>query len=278
MSIIAALLNFLTEISNLIAQSRGLTLPTAAELAHFWESLPPATCMPNHCFCEPVVSGLIRQPINTWSNLAFILAAAMVTLIALGDFWNGPYKQADTNLMRAQWIYPAIYVYTAALVGAGSMIYHGTMVFYGQVSDILGMYLLSTFMALYNLSRLTKMKGGVFFGLYVTVNLFLGAISTIWPAFRRPIFIGILAVILASELLARKRIAAQMSRKMLGAALISLCIGCIAWILDTNGIFCLPNSWLQLHSLWHIGMAAAIGFLYLYYRSERPGFPKNKVA
>ena len=268
MSIIAALVNFLSEISNLIAQSRGLTLPTAVELAHIWETLPPATCMPNRCFCEPVMSGLIRQPINTWSNLAFILAAAMITLIAAVDFWSGASKQDKANLMRTRWIYPATYAYAAALVGTGSMLYHGTMVFYGQVFDILGMYLLSTFMALYNLSRVTKMKGGVFFGLYVTVNLFLGAISTIWPVFRRPIFIGILVVILASELLARKMITAHLNRKMLLAALTSLTIGCIAWILDVNSIFCLPNSWFQLHSLWHIGMAAAIGFLYLYYRSE----------
>jgi hypothetical protein len=216
------------------------------------------------------VSGLIRQPINTWTNLAFFLAAAMTTLVAALDL-SSRQKQVQINLMRSQWIYPATYAYTASLVGIGSMLYHGTMTFYGQVPDILGMYLLSTFIALYNLSRAFKLKGSIFFGLYVSVNLILGTISTVWPVYRRPIFIGILVVILASELLAWKMVGSRMSRKMLGAALASLFIGCSAWILDVNGLFCMPNSWLQLHSVWHVAMAAAIGFLYLYYRSEKPG-------
>jgi len=270
MSIIAAILNILNVMFTLILDESGLNFLTALELVHFWEILQPATCMPNHCFCEPVVSGLIRQPINTWTNLAFILAAAGTTLVASLDLFGTTEKQDSINLMRSQWIYPATYAYTAALVGIGSMLYHGTMTFIGQVPDILGMYLLSTFMALYNLSRTLKLKGLTFFGLYILVNITLGTTSTIWPESRRAIFIGILLVILASELLARKRVSSQMSRKFLLAALTSLIIGCSAWLLDVNGMFCKPNNWFQLHSLWHIGMAAAIWFLYLYYRSEQP--------
>jgi hypothetical protein len=173
MNFIAALMNFLSALSAPFIQSSGLTLPSSVELAHIWEMLPPATCMPDHCFCEPVVSAWIRQPINTWTNLAFILAAAMITLIAALDYWSGTSKQDNTNLMRTRWIYPAIYAYTAALVGTGSMFYHGTMVLYGQGLDILGMYLLSTFMALYNLSRVLKMRRATFFGVYGMVNIVL---------------------------------------------------------------------------------------------------------
>jgi hypothetical protein len=93
------------------------------------------------------------------------------------------------------------------------------MVFYAQGIEILGMYLLSTIMDIYILSR-----------------------------------------------------AFNMNIKMLVAALTDLVIACVAWLLDTNGIFCLPHSWMQLHSLWHISMAAAIWFLYLYYRSERSAY------
>jgi hypothetical protein len=269
-------MNFLMALSVPFIQSTGLTLPNSTDLARTWEALTPASCMPNHCFCEPVVSGLIRQPINTWTNLAFILAAAMTALVATLDLFGKSGNQVQTNLMRSQWIYPATYAYTATLVGIGSIFYHGTMAFYGQVLDILGMYLISTFMALYNLSRAFKLKGSTFFGFYVGINIILGYISTTKPELRRPIFIGILVVILASELLARKMVQSRMSRKMLGAALISLVIGCSAWVLDVNGFFCMPNSWLQLHSTWHIAMAAAIGFLYLYYRSERP-IPDNLI-
>ncbi len=244
--------------------------PSLAELPYLWELMKPATCMPDNCFCEPVVHGLIRQPINTWTNLAFILAGTLTLLVAISDLATPSAKRDGTNLMRSQWLYPGIYSYAAALIGLGSMFYHGTMIFYGQVADILGMYLLSTFMALYNLSRAFKLKGSTFFGVYLGINIALGVISTLWPVSRRPIFIGILAVILLSELLARKLVSSRLSMKMLLAAFASLVIGCAAWLLDINGLFCLPNSWMQLHSLWHIGMAGAIWFLYLYYRSERP--------
>ena len=244
--------------------------PSLTELPYLWELMKPATCMPDHCFCEPVVHGLIRQPVNTWSNLAFILVGTLTMIVAVGDLSNPANKRDHTNLMRSRWIYPGMYAYAAALIGLGSMAYHASMAFTAQVADILGMYLLSTFMVLYNLSRAFKLKGWAFFGAFVGINLALGVISTAWPVSRRPIFVGLLVLILLSELLAWKKAPACMNMKALLAASTSLVIACSAWLLDTNGIFCSPDSWLQLHSLWHIGMAAAIWFLYLYYRSEEP--------
>ena len=47
-----------------------------------WYSLQPATCMPDHCFCEEVKNGLIRQPVNTWSNLAFIFTGILTMILA----------------------------------------------------------------------------------------------------------------------------------------------------------------------------------------------------
>ena len=267
----------LRDLATLLVTSMIQRFPSLAELPYLWELMKPATCMPDHCFCEPVVHGIIRQPINTWTNLAFILAGTLTMIVAIGDLSNPSNKWDNTNLMRSGWIYPGVYAYAAALIGLGSMFYHASMVFTAQVADILGMYLLSTFMLLYNLSRAFKLKGRTFLVSYVGINLALGLISTAWPVSRRPIFIGILVLILLSELLARKMAPARRSMKTLLAASTSLVIACSAWLLDINGVFCLPDSWLQLHSLWHIGMAAAIWFLYLYYRSERPAMGKIEL-
>jgi hypothetical protein len=57
--------------------------------------------------------------------------------------------------------------------------------------------------------------------------------------------------------------------KWLVMALGCLVAGCVSWLLDVQGLLCLPNSWLQLHALWHVFMAGAILFLFLYYWSER---------
>ncbi|MEW5717982.1 MAG: hypothetical protein AB1817_05090 [Chloroflexota bacterium] len=34
--------------------------------------------MPNNCFCEALCDGFIRQPINTYSNLAYILVGLLI--------------------------------------------------------------------------------------------------------------------------------------------------------------------------------------------------------
>jgi hypothetical protein len=91
---------------------------------------------------------------------------------------------------------------------------------------------------------------------------------------RRPIFIGILVLILLSETLARRMVSSRLSMKMLLAVAASLVVACVSWLLDTTGVVCNSDSWLQLQSLWHVGMAAAIWFLHLYYRSEQPALVK----
>jgi hypothetical protein len=270
MQLVISLTELITLLVTSLIQGNGWTLPGLQGMPIIWEFLPPASCMPDNCFCEPVTRGFIHQPVNTWSNLAFVLAGVLTMRLASRDFSSGSAQASGTNLMRTQSLYPLVYGLAAVFIGLGSMVYHGTLVFYAQVADILGMYLLSTFMVLYNLSRAYRLKGRVFLGSYLGINLALGIISTAWPEFRRPIFIAVLVLILLTELLARRLVPSQMSVKMLAAALASLVVACGAWLLDVNGILCMPNSWIQLHSLWHIAMAGAIWFLYLYYRSERP--------
>ena len=65
--------------------------------------------------------------------------------------------------------------------------------------------------------------------------------------------------------------------KLMIAVMASFLIGCLAWIMDITGMICKADSWIQLHGIWHIAMAAAIWFLYLYYRSERTDPAKNLI-
>jgi hypothetical protein len=242
-------------------------VPSSQQIARFWESLTPATCMPDHCFCEPVQSAIIRQPINTITNLAFILAGVLVIGIALYDWLLKP-KERKTNLMRSHWIYSIIYGTAAILVGIGSMIYHSTMSFFGQNLDIMGMYLVAIFMALYNFSRVQKLSTKKFLFWYLLTNLLCFTVATIEPELRRPLFIGMLAAILTSDALVRFRNLPRANTKYYLASILSLAIGCTTWILDIQNIGCNPTGIIQLHSVWHIGMGSAIFFLYLYYRSE----------
>ena len=245
----------------------GVGSVNAALMEYSWQGWRPATCMPDRCFCEPIRGGLIRQPVNTWSNLAFILVGISVLAIASRDL-SGASQSGAANPVRTRLVYPVVYGVAAILVGVGSMWYHMSLAFAGQVLDVISMYLLASFMLLYNLSRMRRMRDGVFLGAYLLLNVVLGYLSIRWPVLRRTIFIALVLVTLASESIVRRRRRPRMKKAYLVAAIVSLVTACTFWSLDITRAICWPASWFQAHAMWHVFMAAVIGFIYLYYRSE----------
>ena len=245
----------------------GVDSVSAVLLGYSWEGWRPATCMPDRCFCERIRGGAIRQPVNTWSNLAFILTGLLVIVIASCDRSRAPRSDAS-NPIRTQFVYPAVYGIAAILVGVGSMWYHMSLAFAGQVVDVISMYLLTGFMLLYNLFRIRRMSAKTFVACYVLLNVVLGYLSIRWPASRRWIFLALVPAVIVSEALVRRARRPRMNVAFLYAALVSLGMACGAWILDITRAICSPTSWFQAHAMWHALMAALIGFIYLYYRSE----------
>lgn len=242
-------------------------VPSSYDIAFLGKAILPALCIPDNGFCEPVQSAIIRQPINTLTNLIFIIAGILIAYIAFFDWFTNK-NQRDKNLMRSHWIYPAIYGTTIILVGFGSIITHSTMNFFGQSLDNLGMYFIAIFIALYNYARMNYFSTKKFLLLYSAITVLCFVTAAFSPHLRRPLFIAMLVAILSSDILVRLITHPQASRKYFLASIFSLAIGCSAWILDIQNISFDPISLIQLHSIWHIGMGSAIFFLYLYYRSE----------
>jgi hypothetical protein len=247
------------------ARADGGEFPTYA-LIQPWRGLQPATCMPDRCFCERLHVGVIRQPINTWSNLAFISVGVTVLAVAVRDFTLATPKRA--NPMRTNFVYPIIYGAVTILIGLGSMLYHSSLAFVWQTVDVTSIYLLASFMLLYNLSRMRRMKGGVFAGAYLLANLVMGYTAIRWPVTRRYIVVFLILAVLVSEIIIYKKRHPRTDLWFFRAALVSLALAGVCWILDIGRVFCLPDSLLQAHALWHVFMAMTIGFVYFYYRSE----------
>ncbi len=234
-----------------------------------WAGWRPATCMPDACFCERVRDGAIRQPINTWSNLAFFLSGLAVVVTGGLDRLVGS-RSDRLNPMRTHFVYPAVLGAATALIGFGSVIYHSSMTFIGQSMDVISIYLLLGFMLVYNLSRARSrgMGSGVFVALYLLLNAGLAVMAVKWPVSRRYIFVALILAILATEFVIRRTRRPAMSQPLFYAALGSLALACIAWVLDVTRVICWPDSWFQAHAMWHVLTAAAAGFVYLYFRSE----------
>ncbi|MBN1811755.1 MAG: ceramidase domain-containing protein [Anaerolineae bacterium] len=240
--------------------------PTYA-LMQPWLGLKPATCMPDRCFCERLHAGVIRQPINTWSNLAFVSVGVMTLAVAVRDFTLAPPLKC-ANPMRTNCVYPIIYGAVTVLIGLGSTLYHSSLAFVWQTVDVTSIYLLASFMLLYNVSRMRPMRGGVFVGGYLLANLVTGYAAIRWPVTRRYIVVLLILAVLVCEVIICRKRRPRTDRRFFAAACTSLALAGVAWILDISRVFCSPDSWLQAHALWHVFMAMTIGLIYFYYRSE----------
>jgi dihydroceramidase len=251
-----------------------------------WDGWRPATCLPDACFCEAISSGLIRQPINTWSNLAFVIVGGWVLLRLTSQAGSeSTLKRVST---RFGWQTPIsiggfagrIYGSVCIAIGLGSMVYHASLSFVGQWLDVMSMYLLGVFMVLYAAARLKRSvsfrgfsapmthTGAVFAVGYLIINLALGLLLIIWPEARRYVFGLLIVIALALEMILQRTRPTTAKPRRLIAALGVYLIAQIIWTLDLNHIVCDPTSLLQGHAVWHVLTAASAGLLYLYYQSD----------
>ena len=239
-----------------------------------WSGWRPATCLPGACFCEAIRPEFVRQPIDTWSNLAFVL----VGLLILADVLRP--SSTRSNLLAQSRTYGVVYALAAVLIGLGSWFYHASLTFVGQWFDVMGMYLLGTFMVLYSAARLgsyprrgigmpcLRMDGGRFAAWYVALNFALAISLIVVPELRRYLFGLLLVITIALDVAWRRRNSIVDQPRYFIAALAIYVLAQIIWTLDLNHIVCDPYSLWQGHAVWHILTATSASLLYLYYRSE----------
>jgi hypothetical protein len=247
----------------------GAGVAGAAALAssHYsWTGWRPATCFPGACFCEAIRRGTVRQPANTWSSLAFVLVGFMVLTQSTED--RRTLRGTHPNPLVSRRSFQLIYVAALMLVGFGSAFYHASLTFVGQFFDVFGMYLLATFMLVYNVNRLRPLSDRAAVALYATSNLVLATLLVAGPAHRRYLFAALLLVALALEHVVRSKSATRMDRSLIVGAVAALGIAFGIWVLDITHTVCRPESLLQGHALWHLGGALSAWLIYLYYRSE----------
>jgi len=225
----------------------------------------PAFCEGGACFCEAPRAAGWAQPANTYSNLGYVLGG----LLALG--WSGsqPLLPLGANLMRRQRAYATVFGIAIVAIGLGSLFFHGTLTFVGQFTDLLGMYLLSNLLLVYNLARLFRLKGSAFATLYVGLTVLFGGLMLIAPETRRYTFAAGIASALILEVVLYVRRRPKMEPAWLLAALVIFGLAYVVWTLDGTGAWCDPTSWLQGHAVWHILGAGSAGLAFIYYWREK---------
>lgn len=227
-----------------------------------WAGWRPAGCMPEHCFCEAVRDGIVRQPVNAWSSLAFVLVGLWVARRAWRDREGG-----EAGVLARNPAYSWIYAAACILIGIGSAFYHASLTFAGQFADVFGMYLLGSFVLLYALTRERDAAPALIFGSYVLLNAVLLLPLYFVPGTRRYLFAVLIVSAVAMELLVRRRSRAEHRRAYFRWARGALAAGFVIWILDITRAVCWPRGLIQGHALWHLAGAFAAASIYLYYRS-----------
>lgn len=223
--------------------------------------------MPTACFCEAVRASPVAQPVNTVSSLAFLAAAAVV----IGARRRAVRGNSRENVMLTDPVYTLLYSVSLAAIGVGSAFYHASLTFAGQTADVAGMYLLATFLLLYNAGRLRRMSPRRAAALYVGLNGALITLLIAAPAFRRYAFGTMIVCAIALELRVRAAGTGRANARLFAAALVAIAVGFAFWILDITHVICRPTSMFQGHGVWHISGAISAVLVYLYYVSEEPG-------
>ena len=225
-----------------------------------WSAFAPASCAATRCFCEmPRIGSLILQPADSWSSYGYVFGGFLMILIAR--------RQGSAMTPLATTAFGV----TAIAVGVGSALLHATLTLWGQFLDVLGMYLVGSFLLVSALSRWRRIADRPAIGLYVLLCAVLVAVLIFEPEVRRWLFGVLLIAAIVFELgFARpRRPGVRLPLYLYG--LLANAVAFAIWNLDQHGLVCSPASPSQGHAVWHQLGALSMWLCFAYYRSERTG-------
>ena len=230
-------------------------------MKHFWDQFEPAHCMPD-CWCEAVRYGdWIRQPMNTWTNVFYILIALYIIRLARNNV-------SDRNELTRNQSFSYLFAFGCILTGLGSMFFHASLTYFGNWIDIMGMYFIAVFLILYNYSRIYHLTLQKMMIWYTSLILFFGVLIYMKAEINNVLFGFVVLGFVISAVVVQRKLKTKSKTIYLWLAIISYYTGSTFWILDKEGILCAPNSWMQGHALWHILSGTAVLLIYHYFRSE----------
>lgn len=220
-------------------------------------------------FCEAARGAWILQPVNSWSNLGFVVAGLMVAWYAGERLRLGLTMGAHPGLATA-------YAVLVVLLGPGSMAMHATQSDLGGHLDLLSMFLVSGFALAYALMRFLRRGPGllaVAFVLAVGAGMVVylqGGTVPVLGHIGNAVFGVELAIAVGLEVaLVRRRVPRQ--DVAFGAASVAVLATAFAiWTTGKNDHpWCDPTSLLQAHGIWHVLCAVSAYLLFRHYAAER---------
>jgi hypothetical protein len=225
-----------------------------------WAVYAPATCTATHCFCElPRTGALVLQPADSWSSYGYVLIGFLMIILAGGRDGASAMPPIAARTLGL----------TAIVVGLGSVLMHATLTLWGQFLDVLGMYLIGSFLLVRALARWRRIPDGRAIMLYVALCACLVAVLIMLPEVRRWLFALLLNLAILVELVFARPLRPGVRVGLYLGGILATAVAFAIWILDQQGVVCAPRSLLQGHAAWHVLGALSLWLSFSYYRSER---------
>jgi hypothetical protein len=226
----------------------------------------------NRYFCEYARSGLLREPANTVSNLAFVVSGLAMAWQAERGVRR---KRGNPFMQKPLLVF--LFAASSIFLGFGSAALHGSETDLGGELDLLGMYFVAGFVLAYAVRRCFGWSWRAFTAAWMLAVLFC-MIAGLYRQVAVPIvdytgsaafglLVALAAVFEAINTRARN---VRREDKWGAYALLSFLAAFAVWNLGRNDRpSCDPASWLQPHALWHLLFALALYFMFRLYASER---------
>ena len=153
-----------------------------------------------------------------------------------------------------------------------------SLTFRAQAADVLGMYLIGSFLVLHNAARVWTVRERTAASLYVIANGALLWMLIAVPEARRYLFGVLVLAAIGLERAARARGDIRSRPAYFRGALGVFLLGFVIWTLDITHMVCRPDSILQGHAAWHLASAASLFLIFMYYLSDTVRSPADRVA
>lgn len=221
-----------------------------------WDCYEKTFGSPNVDWCEASLCGWIREPANTWSNLAYIIAGLLFLCL---------YGKDKRGVLAGSVI---------IVMGVFSFIYHAGLNWAVQILDFLGMFLYCGLAITWDMERLRLFSKKSSYYLFYILLLAFSLLALFLMRYLGLKYQGIIGlytlVILLLEAFLYSR--AGKARRWVdyndfAISFIFILFAFDASVADVSRYLCDPNNHvLQGHAVWHVLGSVSVFFLFRFYR------------
>ncbi len=242
---------------------------------HFWDRFYTENDI-DTSFCERTfMDKIVRQPINTFSNFVYWMTA----IILLRRGWKDQSKRKKYNIICANPSYSIAYGFILLYTFIASTIFHASLIHFASRLDFSAVYSMVLFPLMYFTHRVWLLRirlpsnakhprsmriliiGFTLMYLFFTFCMPIG-----WDDY--VVLVLIFLVVLFGIIMERED-PGRTNTRYLMACIAFILVAVICFALDQYKIFCYPDNFLQMHSLWHLFSGTSAFYFYMYIRSEK---------